>query len=172
MAILLEGDGFRIRHFRPDDAARLLAVTTDPAVMRHVGDGSLLDAGKVALWIERSQANYRAFGYGSFALADPADDALFGWGGFIPPRESPLPELIYGFEQARWGQGLGRQVAAGLVGLARDRFRFAEVLATVDDTNRRSWHILEGLGFRLDRVVPEDGVDVRHYVLQCGKRGG
>lgn len=168
MTILHEGDSFRIRRLRAEDAPRLLAVTTDPAVMRHVGDGSVLDAGKVALWIERSQANYREFGYGTFALADPVDDALVGWGGFVPPKVEPLPELIYGLHRSRWGGGLGKQAAAALMGLARERFRFAGVLATVDDDHSRSCRILERLGFRLDRVVDEEGVAVRRYLWRAG----
>lgn len=165
MTVLHEEAGFRLRHLSTRDAERLLTVTTDPDVMRHVGDGSILTRPQVDLWIERSMRNYQVHGYGTFALADPDDDRLVGWAGFVPPGAEPVPEMIYGFETALWGRGLGGRVAGALVGLATGRFRFPLVLATIDDAHTRSCRIVERLGFRLDRVVVEDGVTVRRYLL-------
>lgn len=165
MTVLHEEAGFRLRHLRRLDAEDLLTVTADPDVVRHVGDGSTLTPALVDLWIERSLANYAAHGYGTFALADPTDDRLFGWAGFVPPGAEPVPEIIYGFERARWGGGLGSRIALALVRLAREQFRFPLVLATIDEANHRSCRIVERLGFRLDAVVMEDGVPVRRYLL-------
>jgi len=163
--ILHEEPGFRIRHFRADDHADLLAVTSDPVVVRHVGDGRPLQAAQVSLWLDRSFTNYREAGYGSFALADPADDRLFGWGGFVRPGPRPVPEIIYGFAQARWGCGLGRRVAAALTGLGLDRFGFDTILATIDEANHPSRRIVEGLGYRLEKIDEDAEGRVCHYLL-------
>jgi len=162
--IIHEGPDVRIRWLRPADAADLLAVTKDAEVVRYVGDGSVLTAAQVETWITRSQANYARFGFGTYALADPADDRLFGWGGFVPPVREPVPELIYGFARDRWGRGLGRVVAAALVAHAKD-LGMPCILATIDEANAPSCRIVERLGFRLDAVVVEDGVPVRRYLL-------
>lgn len=167
MTKLHEGPGFRLRHLRQSDEGALLSVTGAPAVMRHVGDGQVLTADQVRVWIDRSLTNYARYGYGSFALADPGDDRLFGWGGFIPPGRETVPEMIYGFEQARWGHGLGAKVAAALVDLGRSRFGFSRILATIDMDNTPSCRIVERLGFELSGTVEEEGVLVCRYMLHA-----
>ncbi|HYC02506.1 MAG TPA: GNAT family N-acetyltransferase [Azospirillaceae bacterium] len=162
---LHEEPGFRLRRLRPADHADLFAVTNDPDVVRYVGDGTVLPAEKVTLWIENSRRNYAAFGYGTFALADPADDRLFGWAGIIPPGRGPRPEpeIIYGFERARWGGGLGRRIALRVTALGFTRFGLAEIIATVDPGNAASRRILEGIGYRLVRVEEDEDGPVMYY---------
>ncbi|MFM2043610.1 MAG: hypothetical protein RLY86_2186 [Pseudomonadota bacterium] len=155
---LADQPSFRLRHLRMDDLERLAAITADPAVMHHVGDGSPLTLEQAGRWIDRSQENYRRLGYGTFAVADPETDALIGWAGFVPPGAEAAPELIYGLGRDSWGRGLGRAVAASLIALARDRFGFETILATVDADHLPSIRILEGLGFRLDGMVEEETV--------------
>jgi len=164
--ILHEEPGLRIRGMRRDDHAGLLAVTTDPRVVRYVADGSVLTPDKVSLWIENQVGNYARLGYGTFTLADPADDRAFGWGGFVPPGPDrrPQPEIIYGMERARWGGGLGTRVARALMRLAFERFGLQEVVATVDGANAASLRILAGAGFRLDHVE-EDAAGPVHVLL-------
>ena len=169
---LHEEPGFRLRRMRHADHADLFAVTNDPEVVRYVGDGTVLPADRVTLWIENSLHNYASPGYGTFALADPADDRLFGWAGLIPPGRGPRPEpeIIYGFERARWGGGLGRRIAGAVTGLGLTRFGLETVIATVDPGNAASRRILEGIGYRLERIEEDEDGPVMFYRIRRGDR--
>lgn len=164
MAIHVAGD-FALRRMRPDDAPGLLAVCSDPMVMRHVGDGTVLSSRQIENWITNSTGNYFRVGYGSFIVADPVDDRVIGWGGFVPPGKEPLPEIIYGLARNRWGRGIGRRLARVLLDYGFREQGFARVLASVDADNRASVRILEGMGMHHDSTTLEDGVAVRRYLL-------
>lgn len=167
MAIHIAGD-FALRRMRPDDAPGLLAVCSDPVVMRHVGDGTVLTSTQVENWIANSAGNYSRVGYGSFIVADPVDDRVIGWGGFVPPGREALPEIIYGLARNRWGRGIGRRLARALLDYGFREQGFARVLATVDAGNQASIRILEGAGMRHEATSLESGVPVRRYLLERG----
>jgi aminoglycoside 6'-N-acetyltransferase len=57
-------------------------------------------------------------------------------------------------EEELLGRGLGPQILSAFV---RDVVSAGSVVATVEETNRRSWRAFEKAGFRHVRDVEEDG---------------
>lgn len=163
--VVLETAEFVVQRMAPGDEATMLALFTDPHVVRFVDDGSVLSSAQVDAWIVKSAENYARHGYGTWLLAEREGGPVFGWGGFVSPGREPVPELIYGLARSHWGRGLGKAVAAALTGHGITRLGFHQILATIDDANLGSCRILERLGFRLEGVVEDELGRVRRYLL-------
>lgn len=136
-----------VRPFQAADAPMLVALFADPDVHRFVGDGLPLAPDVAALWVERSAANLKRFGYGTGAVVKHTGGALIGWAGFARPGDG-TQEVIYGLRRASWGRGLGKELLAGLVAFAGER-GITPVRATVDPENAASVQLLRRAGFVL-----------------------
>lgn len=135
-----------IRPFEPDDAAKLVAIFSDPAVARYVDDGHALSLEAAKLWVVRSGENLRRYGYGTGAVIERASERVIGWAGFARPAHGP-EQVIYGLAAAYWRQGFGREIIGALVGFADGR-RLGSLAATVDPANTHSITLLSNHGFR------------------------
>lgn len=168
MAVVTELETARLvlRRFTADDAEPLHRIQGDPEVMRFVGNNQPISLDETRLRIAKTIEHYASRGCGCFAVLDRSSGRLIGYGGFVF-RDPEPPELIYGFEKAAWGQGLGREVARAMVAHARERHRWPRIIATVDPANQASIRILRGLGMtwladRLDEHgLPESLFELR-----------
>ncbi|MCC6998106.1 MAG: GNAT family N-acetyltransferase [Deltaproteobacteria bacterium] len=151
-----------VRELALDDLDDLAGLCGDAHAMRFVGDNRPLSRAQSQQWIERSLTNYRErpHGFGTWAVCARRDGAFVGYAGVVYPE--PEPELIYGLLPARWGHGLGTEVARGVLEYALARV--PTVIATVDPANTASKHILGRLGFQPERTgVDEHGLPTKWW---------
>ncbi len=143
-----------VRELALDDLDDLAALCGDAHAMRFVGDNRPLSRAQSQRWIETSLANYRErpHGFGTWAVCAREGGAFVGYAGIVYPE--PEPELIYGLLPARWGHGLGTEVARAV--LAHALARVPEVIATVDPGNTASRRILARLGFLPERTGQDE----------------
>ncbi len=162
-----------VRELALDDLDDLAALCGDAHAMRFVGDNRPLSRAQSQRWIETSLDNYqrRPHGFGTWAVTARADGAFVGYAGIVYPE--PEPELIYGLLPARWGHGLGTEVARAVLDHALARV--PEVIATVDPANTASRRILTRLGFQPERTgTDEHGLPTEWWRAQAqpDKGGG
>jgi RimJ/RimL family protein N-acetyltransferase len=109
----LETARMRLRDLTPGDEDALLALHSDPAVMRFLGPPAAeVDMSFYTAFYDR----YESFGY--WAAIEKATGAFLGWFLFRPPRENPPPgtiELGYRLHTAAWGRGFATEGAIALV---------------------------------------------------------
>lgn len=164
-AALFETVRLICRPFEAGDFEALLALQQNKRVYQYVGDGKPLSAAQVRLWIERSRANIDANGFGTGAVMHRADQALIGWAGYVRPEGQEV-EIIYGLSPDYWGQGLGSELARGMVDAARYCYHIGPLHATVDPDNAQSIKVLKKVGFQLfAKTKDEDGLDTDVYQL-------
>lgn len=144
----LETGRLIVRPFEKADAPALVALFSDERVARFVGEGEALAPDDAALWVERSNANLRQFGYGTGAVIERASAGLIGWAGFARPP-GDFEEIIFGLDVAHWRRGYGRELVAALLDYADHHLRADTVRATVDPANDASIRLLTGHGFVL-----------------------
>ena len=151
------------RPFQPDDLDDLARINGDAETSEFVGDGTTLSRADTWTWIENSRRNVAAFGYGTGAVVNRESGRLIGWAGIARPGDG-TEEVIYGFDRSCWGQGLGTELLAGLMGWARGTLGFAELRATVYARNSASVAMLVRQGFHLVEDCYDGDPDCHLYV--------
>ncbi|MBH1662566.1 GNAT family N-acetyltransferase [Stenotrophomonas maltophilia] len=148
----LQGDGFRLRPWRPDDLESLLRHANDAEVSR-----GLRDRFPYPYTREDGEAFLagRVLAPGTLNLAIEINGQAGGSGGAQPgvAERGHSAELGYWLGQAYWGQGLMTRVVALFVPWVMDELRLFRLQAGVVDFNLGSARVLEKNGFQ------EEGVD-------------
>lgn len=165
MTTHLETERLRLRHLTLDDAAALLALHSDPAVMRYLGPPATeVDMPYFLDVYERHP------GFGYWAVIEKATGAFLGWFLFRPPRENSPPgtiELGYRLHTASWGRGFATEGATALVDQGFGELGVERVVADTMAVNTGSRAVMEKAGLRLVRTFRYPGSDL----LDGGEHG-
>ena len=159
MDTYLETERLTLRRFTADDAALLVELDSDPAVMRYLPGGDLATPELVG---ERDLAAilacYQKWGgdFGVFAAHEKDGGAFIGWFLLRPEWEGPLTEaeLGYRLRQAAWGRGYATEGSRALVGKAFAELGVRMVWADTMSVNQGSRNVMEKLGMTLADTVP------------------
>jgi RimJ/RimL family protein N-acetyltransferase len=169
-----------LRPFTEADAENLLALESDPEVLRYVWRKPLADAeayrqfilSTLLPWYDRSDA------YGTWAVLEKASQEFVGVGTLKPAIESRRAvemgyragevELGYGLRRAFWGRGYATEMARALVRRAFGELGATAVVAAVSIGNAASIRVLEKAGLvttgKLYTLAGEEEPSVK-YVL-------
>jgi len=180
MNIVLETERLILREFIEDDAEHLLALDSDPEVMRYL----LIPGPRTrAAYAERIRNTYLPYyaagaGHGFWAALDKASGAFLGWFCLRPGFDYRYAaqaefragdvELGYRLRKAVWGKGLATEAARALVPKAFANPRTARVVAAALLANVASWRVMEKVGLRRanEFVLPDFGAPAVAYALE------
>lgn len=142
---------------------RLPELSDAPALSRYAGDYDIAKNTAsipspypvlaAEMWILISRAAWE-LGV-STRLSVEQDGQLVGGGGIFKRGEQAEWEIGYWLAKPFWGQGLGTEIGAALVGFARDELGAKTIIAGHYIDNPASGRILEKLGFAYTGEVPE-----------------
>ena len=149
-----------LRPYRREDRDAVVALVTNPEVMRCVGDG-VMTAERALRVFEKTFALYEQGAWGIWAVEEAATGRLVG-AAEIKPRETGDWEIVYLFETEAWGRGYATEVGRELVRFGFERLGLARVAATVDYGNAVSRRVLEKLGMR---QVGEESDELGPYAV-------
>jgi len=156
------------RRLRASDLESLYAVYADPEGARWVGDGQPISRDESARWLEVTDANYAARGYGMFALEAIGTSELVGFIGLVHPDGQTLAEAKYALRKSCWGRGYASEALLGLIAYARSQHRKERVIATVAVQNLASQRVLVKAGFGFQGIrLEEDGDSTLIYQIDC-----
>ena len=138
----------RLRAWRPSDLPAVVAMNSDPAVMRYVREiGSAAEETRRA---HDLMAADRGGGLGIWAVEGLEDAAFHGAGMLIPLPGYDDVEVGYRLPQASWGRGIATEIACRLRDHGFEELGLAEIVAVTAPENRASQRVLQkaGLSFR------------------------
>ena len=136
-----------------DDFHRLVR---DEHIRRYLLDGQLLPREWSEERVRESKALCERRGVGLWLAHERHSRELVGFCGFMELPSNELgPELVYALLERFTGQGYATEMARAAIAHARAQAGMREVVATVDEVNVASRHILEKLGF--ERVSTQSG---------------
>ena len=139
-----------LRAWRAADREPFAAMNADADVMRWIGDGRALDRGASDALVANVEEQWRARGFGLWAVEERDGGALVGFAGLAVPWFLPavLPAVEVGWRLARgaWGRGYATEAGAAALAHAFGPLRLAEVIATVFPQNTASIRVAEKLG--------------------------
>jgi RimJ/RimL family protein N-acetyltransferase len=148
MNVLAETERLVLREWRAEDAAALFALTSDPEVMRHIGDRRPWDTVERAeAWLGRVAESYRERGYGFWAVVEKSSGREVGSCGFGPQPGTGAPEFGYLYARHAWGRGYATEAGRAVMHYGFERLGFARVVACTTPEHTASQRVLEKLGF-------------------------
>lgn len=107
---------------------------------------------------------YRFFGYGMWLVFEKETGTLIGRAG-VEHREELEGELELGYAIGTpWQKkGYATEVCRGILTYVRETLGFEEICSLVEYENAPSIHLLEKLGFVLEKELILDGVNYKKY---------
>lgn len=164
---VFETERLTVRHLQPYDLDELYEICGDHEIMRHVGDGSPLSREQTQNWIQKSQENYRKYGFGCLAVISKEDNRLGGYCGLVNPTIDGEAEIIYAFKKQYWGRGFASEAGKAMLDFGFKQCRLKRVVATIAPENRPSIRIVEKLGMKYHkRKLDEHGLPEVVYAIE------
>jgi RimJ/RimL family protein N-acetyltransferase len=146
----LETDRLLLRHFTEEDADELVALNSDPEVMRYLGGVKPAEETRddiLPAFLEYHRGDPRI---GFFAAIERWSGGFVGWFHLRPEHEPPYEmELGYRLKRSAWGKGYGTEGSRALIAKAFEELGVDRVVATADEDNTRSRRVMEKAGMRL-----------------------
>jgi [ribosomal protein S5]-alanine N-acetyltransferase len=162
----IETKRLRLRRLRPSDEPDLLALDSDPDVMRYVGSPAGVKSPEETLERVRQRigADHGALGF--WCVEGRADGRFYGLGALIRMPTGDDVELAYRLARPAWGQGIASEASAALLDYAFGTVGLPRVVAVTYPQNRASQRVLDKLGFTRQGDVDYKGVRARFFVLE------
>jgi len=147
----LETARLRLRAHRLADFEPILAIASDPAVMRHIcGAQPREEAWRRMLC---GPGCWALLGYGYWVVQRREGGAVIGQAGLadfkrdMRPSIEGLPELGYVFAAEAHGQGFATEAAAAILEWADAELAADQIVAIIDENNPASIRVAERNGF-------------------------
>jgi RimJ/RimL family protein N-acetyltransferase len=156
--IVLETERLLIRHMCEDDAEALLAMESDPDVLRYVGRKPLTDVDAYRTRIRTTFLPYdeKPGGFGVWAVVEKVCGEFIGVSSLRPALDSTIAsamaygpgeaELGYALGKPSWGRGYASEMAQALVRKAFTEMGVELLVASVTVANVASIRVLEKAG--------------------------
>jgi RimJ/RimL family protein N-acetyltransferase len=152
----LETERLTLRAFTEADVDDLVALESDPAVMRYITGGSPTPRAVIEREIlpRFIRAGARHDGYGVWAVIEKATGEFLGWFSFQPYEGGAPVDIALGYRLRRsaWGKGYATEGARALIHRGFAACGAQRVFATTYQDNLASRRVMEKAGLRLARV--------------------
>jgi len=168
MKKIIETKRLYLREFTPDDAQRILALNTDPQVMKYQAEHA-----RSSVSLERSETMVAecmryysvkpALGVWPTILKD--GDRFTGWTCLKNLENTEEIELGYRYFPEFWGQGLCTEISLALLLHGFQEVGLDRVVGISHPENKASIRVLEKIGLKCEKNARYYGMDVLYYAL-------
>ncbi|HNY21327.1 MAG TPA: GNAT family N-acetyltransferase [Treponemataceae bacterium] len=151
MKAVIETSRLLLRELTFGDADALALALSDPVSMRYYP--APFSAEKVRQWIQWNVDNYRAHGFGLWAVILKESGELIGDCGITLQdiEGKRLPEIGYHIRREYCGKGFATEAARACIDFAFDKTVYGAVYSYMKDDNLPSRRVAEKAGMRFVR---------------------
>jgi RimJ/RimL family protein N-acetyltransferase len=176
MTPTLETPRLRLRPLADADEADLVALDSDPEVMRYVGSPAGVKSPvetreRARLRIREEQRGDHA-PLGFWRIEGRSDGVFHGVGALIRMPAGDEVEVAYRLARSAWGQGIATEAAGALVAHALGPLGLSRVVAVTYPANQASQRVLDKLGFERHGIREYKGVQATYHVLTASAWAG
>ena len=172
----LETSRLRLRPLASSDQTDLVALDSDPDVMRYVGSpagvkspAETLERARLRIR-ETQRGDYEPLGF--WRIEGRRDGAFHGVGALIQMSTGGDVEVAYRLARGAWGQGIATEAAGALVAHALGPLGLPRVVAVTYPANQASQRVLDKLGFERRGIREYKGVQATYHVLTASAWAG
>ncbi len=154
--IQLETERMLLRPLQQADAPALLAIFSDPLVMRYWSSAPWQALSEAQAMIERDQRAMAAGEFLRLGVVRKEDDALLGQCClFKLDQQCRRAEIGYAMAHHAWGHGYMHEALCALVEFSFSQLQLNRLEADIDPRNTNSQRSLERLGFLQEGFLRE-----------------
>jgi RimJ/RimL family protein N-acetyltransferase len=151
---VLETDRLTLRWLALEDAPFIFELLNDPSWIRFIGDKGIRTLGDARDYIVKGPGDmYARLGFGLYLTLRKEDGAPIGLCGLIKRDTLDDVDVGFAFLPRAWGQGYAREATAAVIAHGKAAFHLKRLVAITSPDNVRSGHLLENLGFHLERMI-------------------
>ncbi len=144
--IIAETDRMFLRRLTVDDAEFVLALLTDPAWLRFIGDKGARTLEDARAYINNGpMAMYERLGFGLFVTERKSDGVPMGMCGLIKRDGLDDVDIGFAFLPAYRGRGYAFEAAAAVMDYGRNIVGLTRIVAITSPDNESSARLLEKL---------------------------
>jgi len=170
MHVFLETERLLLRRFTIADVDNLVALDSDPDVMRYITGGIPTPRTEIEEDSLPAFLSYYERGdqYGFWAVIQKTTGDFLGWFHFRPAQgaDPDVPELGYRLKKVAWGKGYASEGSRALIRRGFAEFGAERVVANAFAANTASRRVMEKVGltfvrtfcYTSDGVVDEEAV--------------
>jgi RimJ/RimL family protein N-acetyltransferase len=145
-----------LRELRDGDAPFILELLTSASFRRWIGERGVHDLATARAYVAQGPgASYARHGFGLWLIERRVDAAAIGLCGLLQRDDLDDVDIGYALLDRYAGQGYAFEAARACLAWAQRR-GFTRVVAIVRPDNERSIDLLERLGLRFERRLPDD----------------
>ncbi len=144
----------------------MVAVYTDPDVMRYIPGGPLAGLEEVRALLESYAEAQAARGFSSWGVVERATGKLIGDAGFGIFERTGDIELGYTLARSAWGAGYATEAASACLAAGVEQLAAPRIVAAVDVDNDASIRVAGRLGMIRGETVEAHGRPHALFVAQ------
>lgn len=160
-------DRLVLRPLKIADLDAIACINASPEVRRFIGGPLSRDDSDRRLR-DRMREMDRS-GLGPRAIVSHSTGQLLGWCGIDEFEVTSEPELFYGLDRSRWGQGYATEAAVALVDMTFENSDATTIVAILEPANQASNRVLQKLGFHRDGQYLHPKRHVVHDLLRLNR---
>ena len=161
--VKLETERLLMRWFREDDFAAHAKISSDPEVMRFLGDGRPMTDIEVWRQMAAIMGHWYFRGYGIWAVEEKSSGKLVGRIGFMNPAGWPGFELGWTLGRHSWGKGYATEGARRALDYAFTEMKREHVISLIAPDNIASIKVADRLGEQVEGKTEVLGRQVLIY---------
>lgn len=164
MRVFLETERLVLRQFTTDDLELLVALDSDPDVMRFITGGPPVP--RAVLQYDYLPAYLRYYeqfaGFGFWAAIEKSTGDFLGWFHFRSLQGSSPDEIELGYRlhKSAWGKGYGTEGSRALIRKGFTELGVERVVASTMAVNYASRRVMEKSGLTLVRAFRQEWPDI------------
>lgn len=146
MTIFLETKRLILKQHELADFDNLLALRSDPDVMKYIGDGSTHTEEQVKRFLNTTIPYQEKHGIGFCSVFEKESGNFIGQAGLFHlgyADEQPEIEIAHRLHKACWGKGYATELAKALIRWGFDHLSVDKLIAVVDPANVASQKVLK-----------------------------
>lgn len=156
----------RLRRFTPEAVDDVLALDSDPRVMRFIGDGSTGTRADAQAAIERVLRRYDEHpGTGVWHASRRDDGRFVGWVSLKHAGDAPDVEVGYRLMRDAWGQGFATELARAMLRRGFGELGLPRIIGVTHPENLASQRVLLKIGLRDEGWGRYYGRDLRLFAV-------
>ncbi len=155
MKIILETKRLYLREFIPSDGFHFYHLNNNPEVIKYTGNSAFCSLKEATDFII-NYPDYKAHGFGRWAVCLKETDAFLGWCGL--KLETAINEIDLGFRfyQNEWGKGYATEAAEASVKYGFSKLNINEIVGRAYLENKASIKVLKKCNFKFVKKINYD----------------
>lgn len=161
--VAMTTERLNLRKMTTDDVQNLMAIFSDPEVMKHYP--STMNQEEALGWINRTLSNYEKLGVGFWIVEDKTSGKFLGQCGLIPQEYDGVNvmEIAYLFARQEWGKGYATESAKACKQYGFQVMSLNKMYSFIDANNTTSARVAERNGMHIEKTITKWGKDVLVY---------